>query len=224
MSRQAALGLEVEERCIGDLERWHARRGGRYVVGTDEAGRGPLAGPVTAAAVVLDTSELAWCEGLDDSKRLAAEVRAAWVERIRSSVVQAAVVHVEPQEIDRLNILWASLEGMRRAVEDAVGGAGVEIDEVWVDGNRTIPRLRLPQRALVKGDGRSFAIAAASVLAKEARDAELVALDARWPAYGFARHKGYPTPAHRAALAEHGACPAHRRSFAPVRAALAARE
>lgn len=186
--------------------------GARLVVGCDEAGRGCLAGPVVAAAVVFAPGA-APPPGLDDSKRLTPEARAALVPEIRARALAVGVGRCSPAEIDRLNILWASMEAMRRAVEALAGDLGAAPDAVLVDGNRTIPGAPWPQQALVGGDGRSASIAAASVVAKTTRDADMEALDAAFPAYGWARHKGYPTAAHYAALATHGPSPHHRRTF-----------
>ncbi len=190
---------------------WWAR-GARLVVGCDEAGRGCLAGPVVAAAVAFapGTDVL---PGLDDSKRLTPEARAALVPAIRARALAVGVGRCSPAEIDRLNILWASMEATRRAVEALAASLGAAPDAVLVDGNRAIPGVPWAQEALVGGDGRSASIAAASVVAKVTRDADMVALDAAFPAYGWARHKGYPTAAHYAALAAHGPSPHHRRSF-----------
>jgi ribonuclease HII len=217
-SAQLPLAVSSPPEQMGDVERALAARGISNVMGTDEAGRGPLAGPVTAAAVLIDLRALDWCVGLDDSKRLDAGRRAAWVPVIEANAVAFAVVHVEADAIDRMNILAASLEAMRQACIGC-GSAGAAV-EVLVDGNRPIPGLPTSQRTLVKGDRRSYAVAAASILAKEARDARLRELDALYPAYGFAQHKGYPTASHLAALAAHGPCPAHRQSYRPVAAAL----
>lgn len=184
--------------------------GARVVVGCDEAGRGCLAGPVVAAAVVFAPGA-APPPGLDDSKRLAPDARAALAPAIHDAALAVGVGRCSPDEIDRLNILWASMEAMRRAVEAL--GLGAAPDAVLVDGNRTIPGVPWTQRALVRGDARSASIAAASVVAKVTRDADMEALDAAFPAYGWARHKGYPTAAHYAALALHGPSPHHRRSF-----------
>ncbi len=175
--------------------------------GVDEAGRGPLAGPVVAAAVVLDAP----IPGLDDSKRLSPARREALAAQIQQQARACALGLAAPAEIDALNIHHATLLAMSRALE----GLGLEPSEVLVDGRFT-PTLRVPARAIVGGDGCIAEISAASILAKTARDAMLCELDARYPAYGFARHKGYPTPQHLQALAEHGPCPEHRRSFAPV--------
>ena len=185
-----------------------------YIAGVDEAGRGPLAGRVFAAAVILDPQQP--ITGLADSKRLSAKRREALSLLIQQQALAWAIASASVEEIDRLNILHASLLAMQRAV--------AQLDpvpqQVLVDGNHC-PKLEIPTQAIVKGDASVAAISAASILAKVARDAELVALDQRYPQYGFAQHKGYPTAAHRQALQEHGACPEHRRSFAPVRELLA---
>lgn len=179
------------------------------IAGIDEAGRGPLAGPVFAAAVILDPARPV--PGLRDSKALTAERREALAGEVRAHALAWAIASADVAEIDALNILHATMLAMRRAVE----ALGVAPDEVLVDGNRC-PDVACRVRAIVKGDRDIAAISAASILAKTVRDALLVELDAAYPAYGFAQHKGYPTPEHLAALARHGPCPAHRRSFAPV--------
>jgi ribonuclease HII len=186
---------------------------GARIAGVDEAGRGPLAGPVLAAAVILDAQRP--IAGLADSKALSARRRGELADMIRERALAWALGSASVEEIDRLNILHASLLAMQRAVQ----ALGLAPDEAWVDGNRA-PALACRVQTIVRGDASVPAISAASILAKVARDAELVALDARFPLYGFAQHKGYPTPAHLAALAAHGASPAHRRSFAPVRRVL----
>ncbi len=215
--------LELKSNAaIGDVEKALLARGERWVVGVDEAGRGPLAGPVSVGAVVLDLQSLDWVEGLNDSKQLSEAAREALLPTVRANAVAHALVMVEPDEIDELNILWASMEGMRRAVtaviEEFPEAAG---SEVLVDGNRPIPRFTGVQRPLVKGDSRSWAIAAASIIAKVERDRLMVGLDQEYPNYGFAQHKGYPTKQHLLALEAHGACPHHRKTFAPVARALA---
>lgn len=183
-----------------------------WVAGVDEAGRGPLAGPVTAAAVMLDPD---WpIAGLADSKRLSAARREALETEIQARALAWAVASASPAEIDALNILQASLLAMRRAVL----GLGRVPDLALVDGNRC-PALECPVQAIVGGDGKVAAIAAASILAKVARDRELVRLDALYPGYGLAGHKGYPTADHLAALRALGPSPIHRRSFRPVREA-----
>jgi ribonuclease HII len=185
------------------------RRGIRYVAGADEVGRGPLAGPVVAAAVVLPAHVPAEAlAGVDDSKRLSPAQRRRLAARIRRVAEAWAVVEVGVEEVDRLRIAAASQEAVRRAV----AALPVPIGHVLVDGYAN-PRLAWPQTALVGGDGRTLSVAAASVLAKVHRDALMEALDARYPGYGFAEHKGYPTPAHREALARLGPSPVHRRSF-----------
>ncbi len=181
----------------------------RLIAGIDEAGRGPLAGPVVAAAVILDPARP--IAGLRDSKLLSAARRDELAVVIRARALAWSIAAADVDEIDALNILQATLLAMRRACEDL----DVVPDEAWVDGNRC-PALACPARAIVKGDRDVAAISAASILAKTARDALLVELDRVYPAYGFARHKGYGTAEHLAALAALGPCPAHRRSFAPV--------
>jgi ribonuclease HII len=181
----------------------------QLIAGIDEAGRGPLAGPVVAAAVILDPERP--IPGLRDSKVLSAPRREALAAAIRAQALAWAVGEADVGEIDALNILEATLLAMRRACD----GLAVAPDAALVDGNRA-PLLRCPARAVVKGDRDVPAISAASILAKTTRDALLVELDRRWPVYGFAQHKGYGTACHLAALAAHGPCPAHRRSFAPV--------
>lgn len=187
--------------------------GTALVAGVDEAGRGPLAGPVVAAAVMLD--DQAPIRGLADSKVLSPRRRERLFDEICAKALSLAIAEASVEEIDRLNILQATLLAMRRAVE----GLRLVPRHVLVDGNR-LPVLRMPATAIVKGDAQVAAISAASILAKVHRDRQCAALHEAWPLYGFAVHKGYPTPVHLAALREHGACPAHRRSFGPVRAVL----
>ena len=195
--------------CMPDFEteRHHWGAGRRLIAGVDEAGRGCLAGPVVAAAAVLPPD--ARLPGLDDSKKLSAEQREALYDRIHTEALAVGVGACSPEEIDELNILWAAMEAMRRAVADLA----LVPDLALIDGNRTPPGLAIPAEALVKGDARSLSIAAASVVAKVTRDRLMVALHAQLPAYGFAGHKGYPTAQHYAALAAHGPTPHHRRSF-----------
>ncbi|MDG4595723.1 MAG: ribonuclease HII [Candidatus Contendobacter sp.] len=183
------------------------------VAGVDEAGRGPLAGPVVAAAVILDPSRP--IVGLADSKKLSATQRERLAEEIRARALAWALGRAEVAEIDRVNILQATLLAMQRAVT----ALSIAPEQAWVDGNRC-PCLPCPCRAIVKGDATVPAISAASILAKVARDAELRQLHARYPGYGFARHKGYPTAVHLDALRRLGPCPEHRRSYAPVVAVL----
>jgi len=184
--------------------------------GVDEAGRGPLAGAVFAAAVILDASRP--IPGLADSKALSAPRREALAILIRERATAWAIASCSVAEIDEINILQASLTAMRRAVE----ALGMTPDEVCVDGLH-VPRLSCACRAIVKGDSLVAEISAASILAKTARDADMVEVDKRFPLYGFARHKGYPTPAHLAALERFGPCAVHRLTFAPVRLAAAQR-
>ena len=181
--------------------------------GVDEAGRGPLAGPVVAAAVILD--DLAPIKGLNDSKKLGPRTRERLFDEIRAKALCCCIAQASVEEIDTLNILQATLLAMRRAVE----GLRLRPHKVLVDGNR-LPTLKIPAEAIVKGDALVKAISAASILAKVHRDRLCLELHAQHPEYGFDGHKGYPTPAHLAALREFGACPQHRRSFAPVREVL----
>jgi ribonuclease HII len=185
------------------------------VAGVDEAGRGPLAGPVVAAAVILD--DLQPIRGLADSKALTALKRERLFDEIRARALCCSVAQASVEEIDRLNILQATMLAMRRAVD----GLRLTPHRVVVDGNR-VPVLPMPVAAVVKGDAKVAAISAASILAKVTRDRLCAELHARFPHYGFDGHKGYPTPEHLAALRAHGPCPEHRRSYAPVRACLSA--
>ncbi|MDP3583580.1 MAG: ribonuclease HII [Thiobacillus sp.] len=181
--------------------------------GVDEAGRGPLAGPVTAAAVMLDPERP--INGLRDSKKLSAAARERLADEIRQHAAAWCVAEASVAEIDQLNILQATMLAMQRAV----AGLGRPPDEVMVDGNRC-PNWAWRSQAVVKGDDKVAAIAAASILAKTARDQYMCRLHDDYPAYGFAKHMGYGTAAHLAALKAHGACPQHRRSFAPVKLVL----
>lgn len=187
---------------------------GVLVAGVDEVGRGPLVGDVVTAAVILDPANP--IPGLADSKKLSEKKREQLAPLIRERALAWAIGRCSPAEIDELNILHATLLAMQRAV----AGLAVQPGFVFVDGNRC-PTLPMAARAVVKGDSRVAEISAASILAKVARDREMLALDARHPQYGFARHKGYPTKEHLAALAAHGALAEHRRSFRPVALALA---
>ena len=180
------------------------------IAGIDEAGRGPLAGPVVAAAVILDPERP--IDGLRDSKLLTALQRTRLAAEIRAYALAWAVAEADVAEIDDLNILQATLVAMRRAVL----ALGMAPGEALVDGNRC-PALPCPARAIVGGDRDVAAISAASILAKTVRDLQLIDLDRVYPVYGFARNKGYGTPEHLAALLRHGPCPAHRKSFSPVR-------
>lgn len=200
----------------------HERRllagGWTLVAGVDEAGRGPLAGPVVAAAVILPAAWIergipAGWEDLNDSKQLTGAQREDFFERIAAEpAIRHAVAVIEAAVIDRINILRAT----HRAMAEALAGLDPAPQHVLVDGH-AVKSLRFPQTALVKGDALSYSIAAASVLAKVTRDRRMLDYDRAWPAYGFAAHKGYGTPQHLAALAAHGPCEIHRRSFAPLK-------
>lgn len=184
------------------------------VAGVDEVGRGPLAGAVVAAAVILDPDKP--IAGLNDSKKLTAKRREQLAVEIRDKALAWSLGRAEVEEIDRINILQATFLAMQRALE----GLTVQPDRVKIDGNRC-PKLPYRMEAIIGGDATVAEISAASILAKVSRDAELVELDALYPEYGFAKHKGYGTAAHLEALRQYGATPIHRRSFAPVRKALA---
>jgi ribonuclease HII len=184
-----------------------------HVAGVDEAGMSPLAGPVAAAAVIFAPGSR--IPGVDDSKKLDAGTREKLAVEIKERAVAWAVAFAEVEEIDRTNIYWAGLLAMRRAVE----GLAVAPQHILLDARR-LKELKAPQQAIVNGDAKSLTIAAASILAKTARDALMCKLDGQHPGYGFAKHKGYPVREHVAALARLGASPVHRRSFAPVRTVL----
>ncbi len=181
------------------------------VAGVDEAGRGPLAGPVVCAAVILDPGKA--IAGLADSKALNAAARERLFPLIQSRALAWRVIFVDVDEIDRINIFQATMIGMRRAL----AGLPIAPTHALIDGNKLPTGLPCGAEALVGGDAHVPAIMAASILAKVSRDRYMLDLHARFPCYGFDRHKGYPTPAHREALARLGPCPEHRRSFAPVR-------
>lgn len=183
------------------------------IAGVDEAGRGPLAGPVTVAAVILDPARP--IAGLDDSKKLSEAAREALYPQIVERALAWRIEFVEREEIDGLNILQATLTGMRRALQALSPAA----DLARIDGNRLPKDLPCAAEALIRGDAIEPAIMAASILAKVARDRRMQDVHAQYPQYGFDRHKGYPCPAHVSALMTHGPCPEHRRSYAPVRAA-----
>ena len=183
------------------------------IAGVDEVGRGPLVGAVVTAAVILDPANP--IEGLTDSKKLTEKKRNLLFDEIKQKALAWSLGRCEPEEIDQLNILQATMVAMQRAV----AGLSVQPDFVLVDGNR-IPELPMAAQAVVKGDLRVAEISAASILAKVTRDREMEALDAEYPQYGFAKHKGYPTKAHFEALAEHGAIEQHRKSFKPVKRIL----
>jgi ribonuclease HII len=184
------------------------------ICGVDEAGRGPLAGSVYAAAVILDINNP--IEGLADSKKLSEKKRDILSVEIKQKALAWGIASCTCQEIDEINILQASLLAMKRAIEAMQAQFNITPHLVQVDGNKT-PKISLPCEAIVKGDSKVQAISAASILAKVARDAELYELDKQYPQYGFAKHKGYPSPAHLLALQEHGICPQHRLSYAPVK-------
>ena len=183
----------------------------RLIAGVDEAGRGPLAGPVAVAAVILDPARP--IQGLNDSKKLSEAKREALYPQIMETALAHCVVMVMPDEIDRINIYQATMTGMCRAL----AGLTPSAHEAWIDGNALPRELPCAGRAIVGGDALEPAISAASILAKVSRDRWMVALDAQFPGYGFAVHKGYGTPAHLEALKRLGPCPHHRRSFAPVK-------
>lgn len=183
------------------------------ICGVDEAGRGPLAGNVVAAAVILDPNNP--IDGLNDSKKLSEKKRDALELEIKEKALYWCVAESSPREIDQLNILWASMLAMKRAIE----GLPVTPSRALIDGNRN-PDVSVPCEAIIGGDGKEECIGAASILAKVERDRQLVALDAEYPQYGFAKHKGYPTKAHREALMEHGPIDQHRQSFGPVQEAM----
>ena len=179
---------------------------GRIICGVDEAGRGPLSGPVVAAALILDPENIP--DGLDDSKALSHGAR----ERVLNNLLISAKIGIgisEPAEIDRINILWASMIAMKRAIENL----SISVDYALIDGNRIPPNLKCDAHAIVKGDAKSLSIAGASIVAKVTRDAIMAEADQRFPGYGWAGHKGYPTKAHREATQKLGRSPIHRWSF-----------
>jgi ribonuclease HII len=184
-----------------------------FICGVDEAGRGPLAGAVFAAAVILDPIKP--IAGLADSKKLSEKKRDFLAGEIKEKALAWAIASCSAEEIDEINILQASLLAMKRAVESL----SLQPDELLVDGLHC-PKLSIPMRAIVQGDSKEGCISAASILAKTARDAELYILDDQYPQYGFAKHKGYPTPLHMQMLALHGVLPIHRKTYAPVRRLL----
>ena len=186
----------------------------RLICGVDEAGRGPLAGPVYAAAVVFGLGARA-PRGIADSKVLPRRLREELAGRIKERSLAWSVARASVEEIDRLNVLQASLLAMKRAVESLA----ISPHEVWIDGPH-VPELAVPTRGIVDGDARIKVIAAASIIAKTERDAEMCRLHEQFPQYGFDRHKGYPTPEHLKALRRYGPCEIYRRSFAPVRRLL----
>jgi ribonuclease HII len=188
-----------------------------WVCGVDEAGRGPLVGAVVAGAVVLDPSKP--ITGLKDSKKLRAAKREFLYEQILENAKAWGVGEASPAEIDRINILQATMLAMYRAIEDLSIRLGSWPDKALIDGNRC-PELPIAAEAIVKGDAKEPAISAASIIAKVTRDRQMIRLHEQHPEYGFAQHMGYPTEAHFAALKQYGACSEHRRSFSPVRKVL----
>ena len=201
--------LAARRRTLLRYERELWGRGVSRVAGVDEVGVGPLAGPLVAAAVILPR-EVA-LRGVDDSKKLTRDARARLSEQIRGCAIAIGVGVVSVEDVDRLNTFWAALQAMRLAVQALAVGP----EHLLVDARR-IPGIELPQESLVKGDSRSYSIAAASIVAKVERDAMMDALDRDYPQYGFGRHRGYATAEHLDALARYGPCPVHRRSFLPV--------
>jgi ribonuclease HII len=208
--KNRAEGQRIRKMLRHETELWST--GISMIAGCDEVGMSPLAGPVVAAAVILPVG----CRlEVDDSKKLDAEAREALAPRIREVAISIGVGVVEVEDIDRLNIYWAGIEAMRRALRALQPGP----EFILLDA-RKIRELEIPQRAIVHGDELSLSIAAASIIAKTHRDARMVELDAVYPGYGFARHKGYPVREHYQALMKLGPLPIHRRSFAPVREAM----
>ena len=181
----------------------------KLIAGVDEVGRGPLCGPVLAAAVILDPNKP--IVGLNDSKKLTEKRREALAEIIKSSALAYSIGRATVEEIDSLNILHASMLAMQRAVNSLT----IQPELALIDGNRC-PELSIPSEAIIKGDSKVEAIAAASIIAKVARDHEMILMDKEWPQYGIAKHKGYPTKVHIEALKKHGPAPIHRKSFKPV--------
>ena len=188
-----------------------------WICGVDEAGRGPLVGAVVAGAVVLDPSNP--IEGLKDSKKLTPAKREFLYEQIMEKAKAWGVGEASPAEIDKINILQATMLAMRRAIEDLTIRLGTWPDKALIDGNRC-PELPIAAEAIIKGDAKEPAISAASIVAKVTRDRQMMSLHELHPEYGFAQHMGYPTEAHFAALKQYGACDQHRRSFSPVRKVL----
>ena len=216
-SRGQSRNSQTSAPSSDDRDAWLATAHDASVIGVDEVGRGPLAGPVVAAAVRLDPRRV--IEGLADSKTLTPTRRAHLAEIVHRDALEVAIAEATVEEIDELNILQATHLAMRRAVAALTSPIRV----AYIDGNRA-PDLSVASRCVVGGDALVPAISAASIVAKEYRDQLMCRCAENYPGYGFDRHKGYPTVAHRAALMRLGACPEHRRSFAPVRAALGAAE
>jgi ribonuclease HII len=215
VERRRAAGRAEGQRLsrLSRHERELLRQGFMHIAGVDEAGMSPLAGPVVAAAAILPPGYRR--PGIDDSKKLSPQQRSELVLHIKRDALAWSVGVAAPDEIDRINIYWAGLLAMRRAVE----GLALRPDYLLIDA-RALKELAIPQRGIIRGDAESISIASASIIAKTTRDALMVELDQRYPGYGFARHKGYPVQEHVRALAERGVLSIHRRSFAPVREAL----
>jgi ribonuclease HII len=211
--------FEEKEPSIGEVEDWCLARGHRWVIGVDEAGRGPLAGPVHAAAVAIDLQEIdgEWLAVLDDSKQLDREQREEAFELIQDHAIAWSIETSDRAVIDDINILQATHLAMEKAVRAVDSALEATPDYVFIDGNVAVASLDMRQKAIVKGDARSLCIAAASILAKVSRDAVMRDYGERWPEYGFATNKGYPTKQHREAIVEHGPCAIHRRTFGGVR-------
>ena len=199
---------------MGEPEAYLYAAGYRTLMGVDEVGRGPLAGSVVAAAVILPHPLPAPLHRLNDSKKLSETVRNELFSAIVDLATSYGVGEVSPAQIDEINILQATFLAMRHAIEECSQRTQQVSDLLLVDGKHTIPGIELPQTALIKGDGRSHAIAAASIIAKVTRDRQMMRADEAFPQYGFAQHKGYGTKQHRKALMAHGPCTLHRRSFA----------
>lgn len=208
---QRSEGQRIRKLLRYETALW--KDGVQFIAGVDEAGMSPLAGPVSAAAVIFAPG--ARIADIDDSKKLDAATRERLAIEIKSTAIAWSVGFAEVEEIDRINIYWAGLLAMRRAVEGLV----TQPEHILIDA-RKIRDLAIPQQPIVKGDAKSLTIAAASILAKTARDGLMTKLDADYPGYGFSKHKGYPVREHLAALSTLGASPVHRRSFAPVRTVL----
>ena len=198
-------------RELYDMEKSAIESGVRYIAGVDEVGRGPMAGPLTACAVVFDAFK--FIPALNDSKKINHNLRELISRAVKDCALSYSVSMICAREIDRLNIHNAALEGMTRAIE----GLSVKPGLILVDGRFTIPGIEIPQKSVIKGDAKVFSIAAASIVAKVTRDREMCRYDNEFPGYGFSSHKGYCTKEHTTALKKLGACPIHRRSYKPVR-------
>lgn len=203
----------VKKQVLPPILDWANR--GQFVAGVDEVGRGPLAGPVVAAAVILDTNNP--IEGLMDSKKITEKRREILAEEIKEKAISWSISRVDVDEIDRINILQASLQAMTLAVRDL----DQQPDYVMIDGNRIPKDMDIEAEAVVKGDDRVACISAASIIAKVARDHEMIEMDEIYPGYGLAKHKGYPTKVHVEALQNLGVTKIHRRTFGPVKKVLA---